>query len=155
VIDVNQALCAGCGICVDDCPTGAIFLVDGSAQVDAGLCDGCGVCIPACPNHALAWIPEPVPELPVVVEPPIGLVPYETRAPVRWRQAIVPAVGGALTWVGRQVVPRFVPLALDVLEGVLDRRSSQRSRDPGVTATPAGGRGRRQRNRRRRGRAPE
>jgi Pyruvate/2-oxoacid:ferredoxin oxidoreductase delta subunit len=164
VIDVNYALCAGCGVCVDECPTRAITLVDAIAQIDADLCDDCGQCIQVCPNHALVWIAEPEPEhvggsMPLlVVEPPVKVIPRESRVPVSWRRAIFPAVGGALSWVGREFVPRFAPLALDLLDGALDRRISKRSREQDETATPAGGRqgrGRRQRNRRRRGRLSE
>jgi Pyruvate/2-oxoacid:ferredoxin oxidoreductase delta subunit len=162
VIDVNHALCAGCGICVDECPIGAISLVDDIAQVDADLCDGCGECIHICPNHALAWVVEPVPERAgefsslVVVESPVKVIPRETREPIPWRRAIFPVVGGALSWVGREVVPRIAPLALDLLDDALDRRLIRWSRDQDVTAPPTGsrqGRGRRQRYRHRRGRS--
>jgi NAD-dependent dihydropyrimidine dehydrogenase PreA subunit len=164
MIRVNQALCEGCGVCIEECPTEAITLVDGAAMVDAALCNGCAgedemhnkACVEICPNEALSWIAEPAlasapePSSLVVVEPSVEVIPVSTGKPALWRRAIVPAVGGALTWVGREVVPRLAPLALDVL----DRRISRWSRDENATPAPTGrrrGGGRQQRRRRRRG----
>lgn len=160
MICVDQALCAGCGICVDGCPTAAITLVNDVAQVDVDLCDDCGACIQVCPNYALTWVAEPAsehvgePSSLVVVESPVHLIPHGTKESVLWRRAIVPAVGGTLTWIGREIVPRLAPLALNLLDGALDRRISRWSRDQDVTSTPTGGRqGRGGRRRRRRGRS--
>jgi Pyruvate/2-oxoacid:ferredoxin oxidoreductase delta subunit len=182
VIYVDQVLCVGCGTCINECPTGAISLSDGEALVDSALCDGCGsfdeiydrVCVEICPNEALSWVAEPMPESAteasslVVVGPSVKVIPAQTRVPVPWHRAVLPAVGGALTWVGREVVPRLAPLALDVLDGVLDRRHSIRRRPRTVSrqshwvreedATPVpsgrrGGRGRQQRRRQGRGRS--
>jgi ferredoxin len=33
-MQVNQELCAGCGTCMDECPEGAIQLVDQKAVID-------------------------------------------------------------------------------------------------------------------------
>jgi len=41
VIYVDEERCTGCGLCVEACPTGAIRLVDGVAQVEQGLCREC------------------------------------------------------------------------------------------------------------------
>jgi len=162
MIRVDQALCAGCGVCVDECPTAAITLVNDVAQVAADLCDGCGACIQVCPNHALTWVAEPVPErvsgpsLPVVVEPAITVIPAESRELLPWRRAIVPAVGGALTWVGREIVPRLAPLALNLLDGALDRRINRRAGEQDIISASSPGRqGRGRRCRRRRGRSTE
>ena len=169
MIHIAQTLCEGCGICVEACPPGAITLVDGKARADADLCDGCGsldeiydrACIDLCPNNALSWVVDPMPERPteasslVIVDPQVKVIPAPTRAPMPWHRAALPAVGSVLTWVGREIVPRLAPLALDVLDSALDRRVSQRSRDKAVTPEPRGernGKGRRQRHRYRGGR---
>lgn len=53
---ISKDKCAGCGICADVCPEGAIT-VDDVASVDAELCIGCGQCLALCPKGAIghAW----------------------------------------------------------------------------------------------------
>jgi hypothetical protein len=75
---------------------------------------------------------------------------------VRWRRTIFPVIGGALTWAGRELMPRLAPLALDALEGVLDRRLSRRTSDENVRPIQNEGRrgeGKQRRHRHRRGRS--
>lgn len=48
----TQRICCSCGMCVEGCPTKALFLRDGVVQWDSGLCCGCDHCIQVCPNHA-------------------------------------------------------------------------------------------------------
>lgn len=62
---VNEAICAGCGMCVPVCPYKALDLkviqerVQGKtvsrkvATVNSGLCQGCGACTVACRSSAL------------------------------------------------------------------------------------------------------
>ena len=50
---VESRSCTGCGRCVSVCPTGAIALVDGVAQIDSARCNGCGQCVSACPRKAI------------------------------------------------------------------------------------------------------
>jgi predicted Fe-Mo cluster-binding NifX family protein/ferredoxin len=49
---VDSGKCAGCGICEDVCPTGAIE-VDRQAVVNDEACTGCGLCVGECPNNAI------------------------------------------------------------------------------------------------------
>ena len=54
VASVQEWMCAGCGMCIDVCPTNArhIDVDEGVAKVDVWRCMGCGVCAAACPNGA-------------------------------------------------------------------------------------------------------
>lgn len=54
IIQINEALCNGCGNCIIGCSEGALQLVDGKAKlVKEDFCDGFGDCIGTCPTGAL------------------------------------------------------------------------------------------------------
>ncbi len=54
IIEIDEELCDGCGLCVPSCAEGAIEIVDGKARVVADkYCDGLGACLGECPNDAL------------------------------------------------------------------------------------------------------
>jgi ferredoxin len=55
VAQVDGARCAGCGMCEDVCPFGAVE-VDGAATIDWTACMGCGVCAGQCPNEAVTLV---------------------------------------------------------------------------------------------------
>lgn len=55
VNQVDEALCAACGTCVDACMFTALS-VDLTAQVNEQRCVGCGVCVPLCPEDALKLV---------------------------------------------------------------------------------------------------
>jgi heterodisulfide reductase subunit A2 len=59
VSNVDQALCRGCGKCVEACPYGAPLLVElvegvSVSKIQEALCKGCGACAVACPTTAAA-----------------------------------------------------------------------------------------------------
>ena len=56
IATVDAENCAGCGICQDTCPTGAV-LVKEVARIDPKRCIGCGRCIERCPQGALSLHP--------------------------------------------------------------------------------------------------
>lgn len=54
VIKIEQEKCNGCGLCIPNCPEGAIQIIDGKARLISDLfCDGLGACIGHCPQGAI------------------------------------------------------------------------------------------------------
>jgi NAD-dependent dihydropyrimidine dehydrogenase PreA subunit len=35
IIEIDEGLCTGCGVCIPNCPEGAIQVIDGKARVPA------------------------------------------------------------------------------------------------------------------------
>jgi len=140
VIRINAELCNGCGACVDVCPTGALYLVEGKAVLDEKLCRECEVCLAACPSAAIsvAVQQEPVAQaarLPAVQSEPAVIQVRSRPAPMPVRSRILPAVGAALTWAGREILPRLANLWLD-------RQTTQSADDTRASGTQtSGGRG--------------
>ena len=47
---VDKNICVACGVCIKNCPRGAITIYRGCyATVDTEKCVGCGLCAKACP----------------------------------------------------------------------------------------------------------
>ncbi|MFH1877176.1 MAG: 4Fe-4S binding protein [Candidatus Omnitrophota bacterium] len=54
IIKIDEEKCNGCGLCVPDCPEGAIRIVEGKARlVKESLCDGLGACLGTRPEGAI------------------------------------------------------------------------------------------------------
>ncbi len=49
--------CLGYGTCIPSCPTGAISIRNGLAEIRADLCDGCGACVASCPTGVIRLLP--------------------------------------------------------------------------------------------------
>lgn len=57
IIEIDEALCNGCELCVSACHEGAIQMVDGKARlISDAYCDGLGDCLPECPTGAINMI---------------------------------------------------------------------------------------------------
>lgn len=57
IIEINEDKCTGCGLCIPDCPEGALQVIDGKARLISDLfCDGLGACVGACPEGAMEVI---------------------------------------------------------------------------------------------------
>lgn len=57
VIEIDEIVCNGCGICISTCHEGAIGLVNGKAHLlRDDYCDGLGDCLPTCPLGAISFI---------------------------------------------------------------------------------------------------
>ena len=54
IIKIDDAKCDGCGLCMPNCPEGALQLIDGKVRLISDLfCDGLGACIKHCPLDAI------------------------------------------------------------------------------------------------------
>lgn len=63
IIQIDEELCDGCGLCVPDCAEGSLIIENGKAKlVEDKLCDGLGACLGACPQGALKIIERPADE---------------------------------------------------------------------------------------------
>ena len=62
IISIDEEKCNGCGLCIPNCPEGAMQLIDGKARLISDLfCDGLGACVGYCPEGAITiqqgWLP--------------------------------------------------------------------------------------------------
>lgn len=54
IISIDHEKCTGCGLCIPNCPEGAIQMIDGKARLVSDLfCDGLGACLGTCPEGAI------------------------------------------------------------------------------------------------------
>lgn len=49
---IEEDICVSCGLCADECPTGAISPI-GPYRIDQEKCSGCGQCVDCCPVEAI------------------------------------------------------------------------------------------------------
>ncbi|MBI5144848.1 MAG: 4Fe-4S binding protein, partial [Candidatus Omnitrophica bacterium] len=55
IIKIDEEKCNGCGLCIPNCPEGAIQIIDGKARLVSDLfCDGLGACMGYCPQGAIS-----------------------------------------------------------------------------------------------------
>jgi NAD-dependent dihydropyrimidine dehydrogenase PreA subunit len=54
IIAIDPEKCTGCGLCIPNCPEGAIQIIDNKARLISDLfCDGLGACLGHCPEGAI------------------------------------------------------------------------------------------------------
>lgn len=54
IIKIDEEKCNGCGLCLPNCPEGALQLIDGKVRLISDLfCDGLGACLGHCPQGAI------------------------------------------------------------------------------------------------------
>lgn len=57
IIQIDEELCTGCGVCIPNCPEGAMQIIDDKARLISDiLCDGLGACLGTCPEDAITII---------------------------------------------------------------------------------------------------
>lgn len=55
IIIIDEQKCTGCGVCIPNCPEGAIQIIDDKARLVSDLmCDGLGACLGHCPESAIS-----------------------------------------------------------------------------------------------------
>jgi Pyruvate/2-oxoacid:ferredoxin oxidoreductase delta subunit len=55
IITIDANTCTGCGLCIPNCPEGAIQILDNKARLVGDLfCDGLGACLGHCPEGAIS-----------------------------------------------------------------------------------------------------
>jgi MinD superfamily P-loop ATPase len=55
---IDQALCAGCGVCLTVCRFEAVIEDSGVYRVDPLACEGCAACMTQCPGEAIHMVPQ-------------------------------------------------------------------------------------------------
>ncbi len=112
-VQINKELCKGCGICIPVCPTGAISLVDGVAEVNHSLCTRCQACLNACPTGAIS-----ISELPVRQESSAVQVVPEQATIINESVLQPPArrLSFVLSSIGSVLLPRLATIFMDALE---------------------------------------
>lgn len=162
-LQVDLDTCAGCGVCVEACPQGAIQLLDYRAVIDQARCTGCQACVEACPNGAIQPVAEPALSLTSRVEPqptPLSLVrpvpqvihlPNPTNPPAAAPPFRTPSplARAALAFLNSDLAPRLLELLATVIERKPDQPSARVATAPPFTArrTAKGGKGIRQQKR--------
>ncbi|MDP2929297.1 MAG: 4Fe-4S binding protein [Candidatus Omnitrophota bacterium] len=54
IIKIDEEKCNGCGLCIPNCPEGALQIIDGKVRLVSDLfCDGLGACVGYCPQGAI------------------------------------------------------------------------------------------------------
>lgn len=54
IIKIDEEKCTGCGLCIPNCPEGAIQIIDDKARLVSDImCDGLGACLGHCPEEAI------------------------------------------------------------------------------------------------------
>jgi NAD-dependent dihydropyrimidine dehydrogenase PreA subunit len=130
VIQVNQELCTGCGVCVDACSVGAIQLVDQWALIDDALCTQCEACVDACPNGAITAHSVPARSTPIVVVSAAESRPVPVQDQVTLPETAAPALGlgplagAALAFLGSDVAPRLADVLITALQHRLVRSAT-------------------------------
>ena len=57
IIEIDEDKCTGCGLCIPNCPEGALQIIDDKARLVSDLfCDGLGACIGDCPEGAISVV---------------------------------------------------------------------------------------------------
>jgi ferredoxin len=70
----DASRCAGCCLCVQACPFGAVTRLEGLPHINTSRCMGCGICVSQCPREALSLVRDPSKPAPLDVRELVGSV---------------------------------------------------------------------------------
>lgn len=59
---IDEQSCTGCGICINECPVGAISMEIEEVEINMAECIRCGICHDVCPEDSVRHDSEKVPE---------------------------------------------------------------------------------------------
>lgn len=122
IIQINQELCLGCGVCVDACQKRAIFMDDQKAVIVIGLCNECEACIDVCPNEAITIVGETTPICLTPIQntdeaPIITFIPRSEQSEnSNSLYASKPLTDAFTSFIGNIVAPRMAEMAISVLD---------------------------------------
>lgn len=80
---VDKEKCRGHMVCMRNCPTQAIRVRNGKAEISEELCVDCGICISVCPSGAITPVSDPLGEISnfkykVIVPSPVLYTQFES-----------------------------------------------------------------------------
>lgn len=156
MIRIRAERCDGCGACLEVCPHGALFLIENKAVVDEALCQECEACVAVCPTEAIMIVEEVTTAVPArvpAIRSELDAVLVKSQpAPVPLRVKVLPVVSAALSWAGRELVPRLAHYLLDGLDRRATGQQASGVARGGSPSSGRGGSGQQQRHRHRGGR---
>ena len=97
-VTLDKDACHGCITCVKRCPTEAIRVRNGKAQIIKERCIDCGECIRVCPHHAKHAVTDPLSEIEkykykVVLPPPSLFGQYKRQEDLELIRAALCGLG--------------------------------------------------------------
>lgn len=81
IVEIDEELCDGCGLCAIACAEGALEIREGKARIiKESYCDGLGACLSGCPKGAVKIIEREADEFdPAAVEEHLGSLKPDPR----------------------------------------------------------------------------